>query len=280
MSILSSIEGKLKAKDGTEIYYVKDVPNDRKAVVVIVHGFAEHLGRYDYVKNKLNEFGYGVYRFDNRSHGKSGGERGHIEDYNNFIEDANLVVDMAKKENTDVPIFMLGHSMGGFITSSYGIRYGEKLDGQVLTDAATMKTPQVTGIKGPLFKLLSKIIPKKRIENPLSHLICHDRKVVKDYEEDPLNLNDATIKFFVEFMVNGVGWLNENMPSYSCPCLILHGGDDKIVDKRASENFYKTIASNDKEIKIYDGLYHEILNEDIKDDILEDIHKWLERHIS
>lgn len=272
-------DGYVKSYDGLELYLVKDVPDSLKGIVVIVHGFAEHLGRYDYITKRLNDKGYGVYRFDNRGHGKTKGEKGHIEKFEEFLYDTDTIVDLAKKENPDVPIYMLGHSMGGFITASYGVKYRDKLKGQILSAAATAISPQVKGIKGNIFKIINKVAPKIRIKNPITTALCKNPEVVEKYLKDPLNLKDATLNFYVEFLIRGVNWLNENMDKYSYPCLILHGSEDKIVFKEASENFYDKISSKDKKLIIYDGLYHEIMNEITRDQVIDDICNWLENRL-
>lgn len=279
METALSISGRIKTADGNDLYYTEDIPHEPKAIIVIVHGFGEHSGRYEYVKDKLNEFGYGVYRFDNRGHGKSGGERGHLKNFNYLICDANALVDLAKEEFSDLPIFMLGHSMGGFITAAYGIKHQDKLKGQILSGAATLEPIQMKGLRGEFLKLLNNITPNMKIKNRLSKLLSKDQEIVKDYEEDELNLKEATLQFYVEFLINGIGWLKENMHYYKYPCLILHGGDDKIVYKEASENFYNSISSTDKQLKIYEGLYHEIFNENERDMVINDIVNWLEERI-
>ena len=133
------MEGKLKSFDGTELFYRKDVPEKPKAIVVIVHGLCEHSGRYDYVTEKFNEKGLGVYRFDNRGHGKSGGDRGYVEDFQHFFDDADKIVELALKEQKDLPVFMLGHSMGGFIAAGYGMKYPGKLRGQIFSGPALLE---------------------------------------------------------------------------------------------------------------------------------------------
>ncbi len=270
------MEGYLKSYDATNLFYVKDIPKELKGIVIVVHGFAEHLGRYEYLIQRLNNHGYGVYRFDNRGHGNTKGERGHINKFEDFLIDTDTIVEMAKDDYPSLPIYMLGHSMGGFITVSYGVKYKDKLNGQILSGAATALSPQVQGIKGPIFLALNKIIPKFRIKNPITNTLCKDQNVVEKYMKDPLNLKDATLNFYVEFLIKGVKWLNKNMDKYSYPCLILHGSDDKIVSSKASENFYNTIQSSDKKIIIYDGLYHEIMNEKTRDVVIDDICTWLD----
>jgi alpha-beta hydrolase superfamily lysophospholipase len=268
-------EKMIEAPDGLELFHVRDIPENQKAVIIIVHGLAEHCGRYDYVVRKLNEFGYGVYRFDNRGHGRSGGKRGYLDDFHHFIDDADIFVGRAKRENPRVPLFMLGHSMGGFIAASYGVKYPGKLAGEIFSG------PVITEL--PIFDELKAMDvqndPETPIPNSLSDVICRDRRVVKDYENDPLVLKETTLKLLTTVFFDGVAWLMSGLKNYRYPCLILHGGDDQIVDKASAEYLYANISSEDKSIKIYESFYHEILNETEKDIVLADIHNWIQTRI-
>ncbi len=266
-----------KGKDGTKLYYKKDIPKEPKAIIVVVHGFAEHLGRYEYVKDKLYESGFAVYRYDLRGHGKTEGEKGHIDSFDQFIEDTDQLVNLARNDLPALPIYMLGHSMGGLITFSYGLKYKDKLNGQILSGAAIRKVPQVKGIKGGLIPILNFFAPKRRVKNQLSGDICTDKKVVEDYDKDKLVLKDATLNFYVQFLLKGTKFVENNIQSYNYPCLIIHGEEDKIISKDGSIYMYENILSKDKEIKIYEGLYHEILNEAEKDIVLGDIINWIEK---
>ncbi|MBU5484564.1 lysophospholipase [Clostridium sp. MSJ-11] len=271
------IENKIRSFDGTEIFYAKDMVENPRAIVLIVHGLCEHLGRYDYLTNKLNSFQYTVYRFDNRGHGRSGGERGYLEKFSDFLEDANVIVDLAKEENKKCPIFMLGHSMGGLITAAYGIKYENKLNGQMLSGAALLELP--------IFEDLKKDnhfekYPREKSPNGLSHLICRDEEVVKAYDEDPLVLKETNIKLLGEAFINGAAWVKEGVKGYTYPCLIMHGEDDKIVPLDCSKWFFNYSSSKDKTLKIYEECYHEILNEkEEKEEVIEDIQEWIEERI-
>ncbi|WP_257351533.1 alpha/beta hydrolase [Pseudalkalibacillus decolorationis] len=269
-------EAIIHSYDGVELYYQQDVPSDPKAIVVIVHGLGEHSGRYDYVVKALNSYGYGVFRFDNRGHGKSGGARGYLDDYFKFVDDANFIVDNAKEQFPDVPIFMLGHSMGGFITASYGVKYPKKLNGQILSGPCIIELP--------IFEDLKTVDVEKNplspIENGLSHLVCRSQKVVDDYNNDPFNLKVFTLKLLTTVFHDGIQWLTSNVTNYHYPCLILHGEDDQIVPKNGSEYLYHNSPSNDKMLKVYPDLYHEILNEEIeKKEIMEEINSWIKKRI-
>jgi alpha-beta hydrolase superfamily lysophospholipase len=268
-------ESKLAAGNGVELFVSKNIVKNPKAVIIIVHGICEHSGRYAYSTAKFNSWGCSVYRFDNRGHGRSGGDRGYIDDFNEFIDDTKRVVAMVKQENRSLPVFMLGHSLGGFITAAYGVKYPGRLSGQVLSGAASTLQPLLAGLEGVDFSATGR----DPIANTLTDLISSDPEVVRDYKDDPLNLKEFTTKLMSEALIRGARWLMNNHSAYACPCLILHGGADQIVTPDASRYFFEHIASKDKELKIYDGLYHEIMNEPEKDTVLEDIHRWLEKRI-
>lgn len=267
-----SKKGTVKSFDGTGLNYSIDTLDNARAIIVIVHGLAEHQGRYEYLKDKLNSFGYSVYRYDNRGHGKSGGERGYFADFNEIIDDVNFIVNLTKRENPHLPIYVLGHSMGGFAVTGFGVKYPGKVNGLILSGAATADNAGIT-----------KTIPidldsLTMIPNNLSSLVSKDQAVVKAYENDPLVLKEITVGLFYQ-MSKGIEWLKTNVKKFNYPVLILHGSDDKLVSPEDSHQLYENISSTDKEIKIYNGLYHEILNESIKDKIIEDIHTWIENRI-
>lgn len=273
------MEGYLKIRDDIELFYKKDIIESPKAVILINHGFAEHLGRYDYVVQRLNESGYTVYRYDLRGHGQTKSIKGYIDSYEDFIEDCNEMVELIKSENKDLPIFMLGHSMGGFVTCLYGIKYPDKLNGQMFSGAAVNTLPSARGIRSNLLELLNVFAKNRIIKNPVEKDICSVEQIVIDYMNDPLVLKEATVNFYVQFLVKGQKYISENIGNYKYPCFIAHGEKDKIVPKEIGYYLHDNISSKDKEIKIYDNLYHEILNEKEKDEVLGDMIMWLDRRI-
>lgn len=275
--MFNNLQGEFNTFDGTKLFYSKDIVDSAKAVVVIVHGLCEHLERYNYFTKKLNDFGYTVYRFDNRGHGKSGGERGYIENFQDFFKDADKVVDMALEENKGLPVFMFGHSMGGFITAGYGMKYKNKLKGQILSGAAVTEPYAFKDLKKDNY---FEKHPREKSPNALSKFICRDENVVKDYDNDPLVLKETNIKLLGEAFIKGSKWISENVKNYEYPCLILHGEMDRIVKNEASKWMFNNIHSDDKSMKIYPKCYHEILSEkEEKDDVIEDIHRWIEERI-
>jgi acylglycerol lipase len=155
---------------GVDLYVSKNIVENPKAVIMIVHGICEHSGRYDYVTAKFNAFGYSVYRFDNRGHGRSGGERGYIDNFNELIDDTEKVVGLMKQENPKLPVFMLGHSLGGFIAAAHAIKYPGRLSGQVLSGAASMIKPMLAGLEG----VDCSATARAPIANSLTDIVCRD----------------------------------------------------------------------------------------------------------
>lgn len=266
-------------RDGIELFYKKDLSNNPKATILINHGFAEHLGRYDYVAGFFQERGYNVYRYDLRGHGKSKSKIGTIESFDDFIDDLDQIVELIKIEIPQLPLFMLGHSMGGLITALYGIKYKDKLQGQIFSGAAVGTLPSAIGFNRHLITIGSALFKNAMIKNPIDNTLCSDVEVFQAYLRDPLVLKKASFNFYAEFLIKSLKGFDAKVKEYSYPCFITNGELDKIVPKELSLSFYDRISSTDKEIKIYKGLYHEILNEKEKDHILEDMILWLDNRI-
>ncbi len=258
--------------DSQKLFLQRDLVADPKAVLIIVHGLNGHQGRYDYLAGRLNGEGFSVYRFDNRGHGRSDGAQSYIEDFNTYLDDADTVYELVKKENPDLPIFMLGHSMGGFIAAGYDVKYPDKLAGQIISSAATNKLDAFSELED----LSLEDNPEMKLPNELGEFISRSDYVVDDYEKDPYVSKFITLKLMKVVFNEGIPWLIDNFDQYDCPVLILHGEGDKIVDPSCSEKFYDLITSKDKDLKTYPELYHEILNSEEKETVINDILDWLE----
>lgn len=263
----------IKSFDGINLFYNKEEVENAKAAVVIVHGLAEYSGRYDYVAEKCRQEGFSTYRFDHRGHGKSEGERGFYKDYNDMLEDVNVVVDKAIEENPDKAVFLLGHSMGGFAVSLYGAKYKDKkLTGIITSGGLTHDNNQMTKMVEPGQD------PHIEIPNELTDGVCSVKEVVEDYANDPLNLKKYQLGLLYA-IGDGIAWFKENEKDFAYPVLILHGRDDALVNFKDSFDFFENNSSKDCQLKIYKGLYHEILNEYAKDEVIGDIIAWVNNRI-
>lgn len=268
-------EAVLRASGGVELFCVKDLAGSPRAAVVIAHGLAEHHGRYDYFTRALNASGYSVYRYDQRGHGRSGGERGFLPAYDLLFEDANVVFGYAREENPGIPVFLFGHSMGALAGVGYCIKYPDMVSGAVLSGTLCADS------NGQLKNIPPGLDPFMKVPNGFAGLLSKDPEVGKAYAEDPLVLKQIAAGTFLE-MKKAVEWFNSNgnLKKITCPILILHGGGDLIVSPEDSRHLYASVSSRDREIRIYEGLYHEILNEKTRDEIIAGICEWIEKRLT
>lgn len=245
------------------------VPNEKKRIF-IVHGIAEHVGRYDHVAAFLNKHGYSVVRFDLRGHGKSDGKRGYIKSYRDFLDDVNQVFAMHK----GVHNILFGHSMGALITHLCMSQENE-FEASITSAGPTWYIKDVQFVRYIGFKYYSFL----QIKNNLArNMLSHIEKVEDDYMRDPLVLKKYYINLVGEMFVKGVKHLNANLRYHQKPILMLHGELDKIVPVEFSKRLFDLLPQTDKTIKIYPNDWHEILNELDREEVMNDILSWLEKH--
>lgn len=267
------VEKMIPSFDGTKLYFRKDVPESPRAVIVIAHGLHEHLGRYDHFAEKLNETGIATYRYDQRGHGRSEGPRVFFHNYDEIVDDLNVVVETALRENPGLPVFVFGHSMGGFAATLFGTKYPKKANGIILSGAMTRYNKPTMG--------------KLPIDEPADtyHIIslgggiCSDPEMNRAHQNDPLVDKRVSVGL-VNTIYYGVEWLKENAKQFVDPVLILHGCCDGPVSEKDSRDLFGEIGSEDKTLKIYAFLFHELLNEPCRDEIIAEIMAWLNKRVS
>lgn len=259
--------------DGTKLRFRKDTVEDPKALIVIAHGLCEHLNRYDYFTEKLNENGYSVYRYDQRGHGKSEGKKVYFSHFYEMPDDLDVIVDMARNESNGKKVIIFGHSMGGETVALYGTKNPGKVDAIITSGALTRYNNPLMGDKFPIEAPADTYVP-----NALGDGVCSDVNVINAYANDPLVEKQINTELINQIYA-GVQWLKENAKNFIDPVLILHGADDGLVSVQDSLDFFAGIASKDKSLRVYAKLFHEILNEPCKDEVIADILLWLEKHI-
>ncbi|WP_252311507.1 alpha/beta hydrolase [Sinobaca sp. H24] len=254
--------------DGTELFSKKNTAEQPKAAAVIVHGLAEHMDRYEALTEKLVEHGITVYRYDQRGHARSGGRRVYFSDFNEMPDDAKTMVDTAKAEHPELPVFLIGHSMGGFTAAAFGTKYPGSVKGIVLSGALTRYNKEIFG---PL------PIDKPDdfyFDNELGDGVCSDPEVVKAYENDPLVEKKISAGLLNAFPP-GIEWLTRQASDFTDPVFVLHGNEDGLIAEKDSRDFYSDISSRDKTLKIYAFLMHEIFNEPVKYAIYNEVIDWI-----
>ncbi|MDR1432129.1 MAG: lysophospholipase [Propionibacteriaceae bacterium] len=258
--------------DGTKLFAKLEVPTGPKALVVIVHGLCEHLGRYDYLAARLLAQRYAVFRFDHRGHGRSDGERVYYSDFNEIVDDTNAAFDVAQREVPDLATYVIGHSMGGYAATLFGTKYPEKAAGIVLSGALTRYN---NALMGPLPMPGD---PHSYLPNELGGGVCSDPAVAEAYDADPLVGKQISIGLCNSF-AGGLEYLKAEAAAFKAPALILHGGIDGLVAELDSRQLFGEISTTDKSLRIYAGLMHEIFNEFSKDEVIKDVVRWLNSRV-
>ena len=258
-------ESFFKGLNNYNIYFQQWTPDGTsKAVLLIAHGYAEHSGRYMNVVNHFIPLGYQVYALDHRGHGKSDGKLDEISDFSIFVADLKKFFDIIREEYPDKKIFLIGHSMGSLISLLYTLDYQQELAGLVISG-------------GGLPKPDDPPLPERPADQPLdSSFLSRDPEVIKSYENDPLVYRGPIPQAIESGMFKGLNQLSGEVKNIKLPVIIMAG--DGVMDGARSQNLYDSIGSEDKTLKRYPDLMHEIFNEPEHPQVMADLEKWLETH--
>lgn len=272
-------EGYTTVPGDGRVYWQSWEPADPKGVVVIAHGIAEHSGRYRHVAERLAHAGYAVAAGDHRGHGRSQGVRGNIDRMTLVLDDLDAVLTSAARRHPALPLFLLGHSLGGLIALDYALSRGhDHLAGLVLSAPAV--DPSVGSAAERLVApLLSWVLPNLPITPLDVTAISRDPEVVAAYRADPLNyLGKIRARTGAEVLAS-VARVGKQLPAITVPTLIMQGTEDRLVRPSGAELIRDTVSSDDVTHKTYPGLFHEIFNEPEQDQVLGDVVDWLDAHV-
>ncbi|MBN2497513.1 MAG: lysophospholipase [Deltaproteobacteria bacterium] len=265
------------AADGLRLFYRRWFKDGARGLVALVHGFAEHSGRYDHVAAALNEAGYSAAAFDYRGHGQSGGRRAHIDSFDQYLGDVRSFLAEIAQDGYPQPPVLLGHSQGGLIAARLAELDGERIRGLALSSPFFGLAMEVPALKVAAGRLVSKILPTLAMKSGVDPAwLSHDRQVVDRYAADPLVSDVATTRWFTEVMQAQQASM-ASAAGLKVPLLMLLAGDDKLASVQESRRFFESAGSSDKRLEIYEDFYHEIFNELGRDRPLSDLVDWLGR---
>lgn len=274
-------EGTFKGIRDASIYYQSWLPEgESKAVLLIVHGLAEHCGRYMNVVDHFVSLGYAVYGVDHIGHGRSSGTRVYVERFEDYTHTLKTYFDMVRHWQPDKPIFLVGHSMGGLIGAVYLFDHQAELTGAVLSGPAVKVNDTVSPAAILAGKVISVLMPKLGVIGLEAEGVSRDPAVVQAYVNDPLVCRGKVTARLSAELVKAIGRVTAEASDITLPILVLQGSADRLVDPKGAQMLYDRVSSADKTIKIYDGLYHEVFNEPEHDRVLGDVKAWLEAHLS
>ena len=277
---MKHIDGNFKGIRNLNIYYQGWLPEANiKAVLLVVHGLGEHSGRYMNIVDHFVPLDYAVYGIDHVGHGKSDGEREMVGDFDDFTDTLSIFYKMVAQWQTDTPIFILGHSMGGLLSSYYLIDHQADFKGAIISGPVVKIGEGISQATIIMGKILSKIAPKMGILALDVNAISKDPAVVTAYENDPLVFHGKTPARLGSEMLSAMQRVNSEASKITLPIILVHGSEDALADPAGSQMLYDETNSKDKTLKIYDGLYHEVFNEPERGQVLKDVENWLESHL-
>ena len=272
--------GYLTGAGGRRIFWQSWKPDgDVRALIVLVHGASEHSGRYGYVAEVLVADGYAVHALDHRGHGRSDGPRAVIDRLSSAVADVDQLVLEAREQHAGAPVYLLGHSMGGTVAVSYALRHQDRLAGLILSGplAALAAAPAPLRVIGRVLSVVAPSLPLVAID---ASLVSRDPEVVRDYESDPLNHHGKLPARTVAELTAAINGFPEAVGAITVPTLILYGTADRLCPPAGSTMLGERIGAGDKTVKSYPGLFHEILNEPERDEVLTDIRGWLAERLA
>jgi len=270
-------EDTFRTGDGRQLFERSWLPDgDPKASVVIVHGYAEHSGRYHHVAERLAGSGYAVYAFDLQGHGRSEGRRAFVRSLDEHVADLRAFLDRVSKRAPHLPLFLLGHSMGGTVVALLLVSDGQGLRGAVLSAGGlTVQTGVVARIVQGLLAILARLAPHLPLGRLDSGDVSRDPAVVSAYDRDPRVYRGRMPAGTASALIRGIRRIRAAAENISVPLLVMHGSADSLTDPEGSRLLHGRAASQDKTLVLYDGLYHEIFNEPEREGVLDDVVRWL-----
>ena len=248
-----------------------------RAVTVLIHGFNAHSGYMVWPAEQFVTNGFAAYALDLRGRGKSEGERFYVEQFSDYLGDVDKLVEIARAENPSLPVYVLGHSAGGVIASSYVFEHQDKITGLICESfALDVGLPDAAAL---LIKGISHITPHLHLYTLKNEIFSRDPEAVAAMNSDPLIANERQPAETAAELIRAAERLKENMPRFGVPVLIIHGTADKATRYQGSQYFYDNVGSEDKTLKLYEGHYHDLLNDIDKEIVMADILAWVNERV-
>ncbi len=277
---MEHVEGLFRGYHDFNLYYQGWLPSgELKATLLIVHGLADHSGRFSNLVNYFVPRGYAIFGFDLRGHGQSRGKKGYIEKFSIFVEDLRYFVEFINSKYTNTNVFIIAHSIGGTIATAFAISYQAKIQGLILSAATLKLGSSVPGFLVAVAPVLSFLIPRVGLYTIDSSTISSDNSVVSAYVNDSLVYRGKISTRLGVEIIKTIKTLPEKMPIIKIPLLILYGTADRLSEPEGSRMLFKSAGSTDKTIKSYEGFYHEIFNEPKREVVFQDMDTWLSAHL-
>ena len=251
-----------------------------RAAVLLVHGYGEHSGRYDHLGRWLGARNLAVHAYDHRGHGRSGGRTCHVDAFDDYLDDVGRMLDHVRREHAGLPLFLVGHSMGGLIVSAFLRERHPDIEGAVTSGAALAVPDTFSPFRVWAARLLRGVAPRLSLPSGLDAAgISRDPEVVRVYQEDPLVHSTMTSSLAVE-LLRALQRTAGGGAAVRVPMLLLHGESDPLCHVDGSREFHATLTTPGSDLCVYPGLYHEIFNEPEQEAVFQDLLAWVEGRLA
>lgn len=265
---------------GARIYHQAWLPEGApRAIVLLVHGLAEHSGRYRNLVAHLIPLGYAVYGLDLIGHGRSEGQRAYVRRFGEYSALVHNYLANVRAEHAGLPFFCFGHSMGAVVSALLILDYSPSLSGVILSGTSTEMPDDVTPPILALARLLSALVPRLPLQALKAETLSRDPEVVQGYLNDPLVYTGAIPARTAVELLQAQQRIVAHAPEITLPVLMLHGEDDRLAPLPGARAFYEALGSDDKTLQVYDGFYHEVCNEPECGLVLNDLSAWIEARL-
>lgn len=273
-------DGRLETGRGPGLLRRTWRPASPRAALLLVHGYGEHCGRYDHVGCWLAARGIAVHAYDHRGHGRSEGRRCHVDAFGDYLDDLAAMLDAVRGEAPDRPLFLLGHSMGGLVVTAFLRERGPDVAGAITSGAALALPDAFPRWRVTLAQVMRRVAPRLALPSGLdAEGVSRDPAVVRAYRDDPLVESAMTTSLAME-LLSALRRTAGGGAEVRVPMLLLHGGADRLCPVEGSRAFAKTVATPGSGLRVYPGLYHEILNEPEHETVLGDVLAWIDERLA
>lgn len=263
---------------GTQLSYRSWRPDTRpRAVVAIVPGFNSHSGYYEWAAQQFVAHYMAVYAIDLRGRGRSAGERFYVDSFDDYVRDVRAFVASIKERERGLPVYLLGHSAGGVVACLYALDYERELAG-LICESFAFKVP-APEFALSILKGVAHVAPHVHVLKLKNEDFTRDRAAVERMNIDPLIMGESQPSQTVAAMVRADELLEQSFEQITLPLLILHGTHDNATRFQGSQQFYTLAGAIDKTLKLYDGAYHDLLNDIDRQTVMGDIINWIERRV-
>jgi acylglycerol lipase len=271
-------EERFEGLKGLGIFFRSWRPTGKpRGVVVICHGVNSHSGQYFWAAEQFVASGLAVYALDLRGRGKSDGERFYVDDVAEYVSDVSQLVQIAKSREPGLPVYLLGHSAGGVVSCTYTLDNQSELAG-LICESFAYRVP-APDFALAVIKGISHLAPHAHVLKLHNEDFSRDPNVVRSMNEDPLIAHEVQPTKTVAALVRADERLKREFPRITLPVLIMHGTADKATKPSGSQEFYDNAGSEDKTLKLYEGHFHDLLNDYGREEVMADILGWIDKRL-